>query len=279
MFLQHLVSSQLKISATAIQNFLNVAEAGPAHYLTNNVLRFPQAKSPSAIYGTAMHKALEDFFRDYKHKKTFQKSILQESFQKTLTAEGLDEAEEKMLLDRGFSRLEALYPELVRDYGELYLEYRFNFEGSGVYLGDIRLSGAIDRVEVTPDKKLLVTDYKTGVGFPSLDSPGVGAHDKIKQWKYRLQLIFYALIFQESPRWNIFSEKKFELFFIEPDKKTGEYYHVEAYPQQSEIDRLKKLIMIIVDHIKKLDFPDVSAYPKTVEGNRQFEEDLLNGNI
>ncbi len=49
--------------------------------------------------------------------------------------------------------------------------------------------------------------------------------------------------------------------------------------QQGEIERLEKLVQKIAEHIKNLDFPDVSHYSQDVHGIRQFEEDLLNNKI
>ncbi len=56
------------MNATALQNFLNVADAGPEYFVSNSLLRFPQAKNISASYGSAIHQALEDFFSDYSKK-------------------------------------------------------------------------------------------------------------------------------------------------------------------------------------------------------------------
>jgi DNA helicase-2/ATP-dependent DNA helicase PcrA len=45
---------------THLNNFLNIIEGGPLLFLEQNLLRFPQAKTVSNIYGTAIHKAIED---------------------------------------------------------------------------------------------------------------------------------------------------------------------------------------------------------------------------
>ena len=75
-FLKSIIGSTLKLSATSVQNFLDVTSGGPRYFLTRNLLQFPQAKSENATYGSAIHKGLEDFFKDYKFKKTFNKEIL-----------------------------------------------------------------------------------------------------------------------------------------------------------------------------------------------------------
>lgn len=67
-FLADRISKMFVMNATALQSFLNVVDAGPEHFVANSLLRFPQAKNISASYGSAIHKALEDFFTDYTSK-------------------------------------------------------------------------------------------------------------------------------------------------------------------------------------------------------------------
>lgn len=173
--------------------------------------------------------------------------------------------------------LEKLYGEITgKKYGELHLE--FDFRTPGVFLDGVQLTGKIDRIEVLADGTVRVTDYKTGGGFSSFHDSGA-AYERIKKWKYRLQLAFYAILFELSPRWQRFERKEYELLFIEPNRKTGEFDRVVEYVQEGEIERTKKLIRAMSDKLEKLDFPDVSAYSRDVDGIRQFEEDLIAGNV
>ncbi len=273
-FLSGYISGNFSLSATALQNFLDITSGGPTHFIANNILRFPQAKSESASYGTAMHKALEDFFSDYKIHGTYKKDILFQSFEKKLKQDGFESVTEKLFMDRGQANLSKLYDKITgTTYGELHLEHRFN----DTYLGDIRLTGAIDRIEITPEGKLIITDYKTGGGFDSLVW-GSG-YEALKKWKYQLQLAFYAVLFSLSPRWQAYNQHEYRLFFIEEDRETGEFYEVIEYVHEGEIERTKSLIRAVMERIRTLDFPDISVYPQTVEGIRQFEEDLLSQNL
>lgn len=86
-FLRERIKKNFTLSATALQNFLNVVDGGPEKFVANNVLRFPQAKSLAACYGTAMHKGLEDFFSDYQRTGGYSKKILTESFRKAFLRE------------------------------------------------------------------------------------------------------------------------------------------------------------------------------------------------
>lgn len=112
-FLADRIRKQFTMSVTALQNFLNVADGGPEHFVSNNILRFPQAKSESACYGSAMHKALEVFFTDYKKTGLYSKSTLLETFETAFRQERFSEATEHDFLQRGTENLNALYSEIT----------------------------------------------------------------------------------------------------------------------------------------------------------------------
>lgn len=278
-FLTDRIAKQFTMSVTALQNFLNVADGGPEHFVSNNILRFPQAKSESACYGSAMHKALEVFFTDYKKTGLYSKSLLLETFETAFKQERFSEATEHDFLERGDENLNALYSEITgKAYGDLHLEYDFRSAFGGIFLDGMQLTGKIDRIEVIDNAKLIITDYKTGGGFDSFADTG-SAYEKIKKWKYKLQFCFYAVLFELSPQWARFQQKEFSLVFIEQDRKTGRFVTVTDYVQQGEIERTKALIRAVMSKINSLDFPDTAAYSPDIAGIRQFEEDLLEGKI
>ena len=278
-FLADRITKQFTLSVTALQNFLNVADGGPEYFVSNNILRFPQAKSESACYGSAMHKALEVFFTDYKKTGLYSKSTLLDAFEIAFRQERFAPDTERDFLARGTENLDALYSEITgKSYGELHLEYDFRSAFGGIFLDGIQLTGKIDRVEVIDNQKLIITDYKTGAGFDSFADIG-SAYEKVKKWKYKLQLCFYAILFELSPQWARFQQKEYTLFFIEQDRKTGRFVSVTDYVQQGEIERTKVLVKAVMSKINSLDFPDVSAYSSDIAGIRQFEEDLIAGKV
>lgn len=278
-FLRDRIEKQFIMSATALQNFLDITSGWPTHFIANNILRFPWAKNIAGSYGSAMHAALENFFTDYKNNNSYKKEILFTSFEKSLKDEGFEKSIENTWLEKWRENLNALYTELVgKSYGELSLEKDFRTEWGGVWLWDIQLTGKIDRIERLADDTLIITDYKTGGGFDSFDGKWA-EYAKLKQWKYRLQLAFYAILFELSPRYRMFPKKQFELFFIEKNHDENRFHRVTEYIHEGEIERTKSLIRAATDCIRTLKFPDMSQYPQTVEGIRMFEKDLLKWQI
>jgi len=74
----------------------------------------------------------------------------------------------------------------------------------------------------------------------------------------------------------MFQNKKYELFFVEKNRDEDRFHRVVEYIQTGEVERTKKLIIAVMSKIESLNFPDINKYPKTLDGIRQFEEDLLN---
>jgi DNA helicase-2/ATP-dependent DNA helicase PcrA len=53
------ILEEYKLSVTHMNNFLDVADGGPYFFLTHNLLRFPEALSPSAAYGDSVHQTIK----------------------------------------------------------------------------------------------------------------------------------------------------------------------------------------------------------------------------
>ena len=283
-FLREQTWSKFVMNATALQWFLDIVDAGPEMFVKRNLLRFPQAKNIAASYGSAIHKWLEDFFHDYIDRGTYSKDILINSFEDSLKREWFDIQLQEDFLEKGRDNLNSLFPEITgKKYWPLALEYDFRSAYGWVFLQNpygeaIRLTWKIDRIETLEDESLIITDYKTGKWFDDFSFTWA-EYLKIKQWKYKLQLCFYAILFELSPRWKGYPKKLYELSFVEKNVKENRFHIVSEYVQQWEIDRTKKLILAVMKKVQNLDFPDTSSYPQTLEWIRQFEEDLIEGKI
>lgn len=98
------------MSVTHLNNFLDVTRGGPAVFLEQNLLQFPQSKIPSGAYGTAIHSTLE---RIYSFIKTEGKNptitkVLQ-WFEEALYLERLSLSDFNLYKGRGEQALRAYY--------------------------------------------------------------------------------------------------------------------------------------------------------------------------
>ncbi|MFC1780511.1 ATP-dependent helicase [Patescibacteria group bacterium] len=251
-FLNSLLSN-FKLSVTALNTYLK------CHYKfkINNILRTPRAKPTYLAFGTAIHKAFEKFFRKFiKIKKPPQKLLLFKEFEKALEKELLDEKEFKETLQRGKKVLDEYYEKNKDRFTEpLYIEYSFGFRK--VRLGDISLSGKIDKIEfVNKDKKeVKVIDYKTGTPKTRGEIEG---KTKYSDGDLLRQLLFYKILSQLDRNFN-YTVVKGEFDFVE--SKSGKGAKKEEYEYSDEqIENLKNTIRENMKQIYNLEFERTKEY-------------------
>lgn len=262
-----------KLSATHLGNFLDVSRGGPELFLLQNLLRFPQAMSPSASFGSAIHATLQ---RAHGH----------------LTATGNKRPIEDVLGD--FEVILGEYQLTSDDFGHYlkkgsdvlgnFLTKRYesfsptqrveqNFAGDAVIVGEARLSGAIDLMDIDEENKTItVTDYKTGKSVANWK--GRTDYEKIKLHHYRQQLMFYKLLIENSRRFTGYTVTKGFIEFVEPDEQ-GAINRIEIDYDRDELAEFTKLIGAVWSRIQTLDFTLLTEYDKSLKGIQSFELDIL----
>lgn len=260
-----------KLSSTHLNNFIDITRGGPTAFLMNNLLRFPQAKSANANYGTAIHATLQ---RAHNHlTATGERRPLEDvlgDFIVELTNQHLDKSDFETYKKRG---TDALTTYLSRNYlsftpGQ---KTELSFANQGVVIGDAILTGNLDLVDIH-DNTMTVTDYKTGK--PSVDWRGKTDFEKIKLHKYRQQLMFYQLLAEHSRDYATYEFAGGVLQFVEPDTH-GEIHTLEETFSREDLERFTQLIQAIWQCITTLDFPDVSDFEPNYKGVLAFEQSLV----
>ena len=267
-----------KLSATHLNNFLDVSRGGPQNFLLNNLLHFPSAKNSAAAYGTAIHSSLQQAHCSFSadHQLPSLERILQ-FFQKSLESQHLPADDFQLYLDKGKSALTAFLNAKSSDFHDTDLA-ELDFSNQGVIIDNARLTGKLDVVDIDKQNKtIFVTDYKTGK--PSHSWKGSADYEKIKLHKYRQQLMFYQLLVEHSRDYSNFTFTGGQLQFVEPDMKTGDILSLEDTFSSEELSEFAKLVNIIWQKITTLDMPDISRYSPDYKGMLQFEKDLLTGEI
>jgi DNA helicase-2/ATP-dependent DNA helicase PcrA len=264
-----------KLSATHINAFLDITHDGPNGFLVNNLLRFPQGKSPSASYGSAMHTALQ---RAHSHlsatgKQRPHEDILHD-YEEALRSTQLTDHDFQTYLQKGSSAL-STYLDAKYDTFAPNQKAELNFAGQSVFIGDAHLTGSLDLVDFT-DNTLTITDYKTG--RPARSWQGRDEYEKIKLHKYKQQLMFYYLLVAHSRDFAKYDVEKAVLQFVEATPQQ-EIVSLEARFSREDLEEFSRLIQIIWHHIQALELPDVSGYDASYQGIIAFEKDLLEGKI
>ena len=265
-----------QMPVTHLNNFLNIAKGGPQYFLEQNLLRFPQAKSPSGSFGSAIHSTLENASLFLK-KEGFLPKVdeILAWFEKFLKKERLAPMDYDLFYNRGIEALTKFWAEKQNTFTPKDV-VEFNFKDQGVIVNGALLSGKIDRIVDMGAGKLEVHDYKTGKAKDEWE--GRDDYEKTKLYEYERQLLYYKLLVENSREFgNKYKVKRGALEFIEP--KNDRVCELSLEFDDEKVDRLAKLLGIVYRKIKDLDLPDVSKYSADLKGIVEFEEDLLEGKI
>jgi DNA helicase-2/ATP-dependent DNA helicase PcrA len=295
-FMKSLVKDY-KLSVTAFNNFLDLSNGGPKYFLEKNLLRFPQAKSVYAEYGTAMHEGISKYIiASKKAGELVDISVLMDEFVSKLRRSRLTDKEFKEFSAKGKKYLERVYRDIfvsgkfgLQDISEL------SFSSENVLVGEefldeisfgkdeeyeveqAHLNGAMDWVsfDLSEDGKkvesMKVVDFKTGSALESWDK-NYQEYQKTKAWKYRNQLAFYYLLMKGHRKLSRVPIAECGLYFLEADEGS-EYLGLQV--GEEELAKMERLVTIVYNRIINLDFPDVSMYTPDFMGTCQFVDDLL----
>lgn len=269
--------SDYRLSVTHLNNFLDVTANGPAYFLEQNLLHFPQPMSVASTFGSAIDSALTELVRYPKYNAGEQAPLdrLVAVFRRELAKGRLPQDEARKQIRRGEEVL-AAYVTAKKGYFQLEDEAQVDFRNEGVVIEGAPLSGKIDLLR-SQKGAFEVVDFKTGKASERWEGVGMDQHEKIKLHKYKQQLVFYQLLLNRSARHTI-PVSSLALEFVE-SAIDGPVITLIYHTDEEELLRLSKLIGIVYKKIMALDFPDVSHYEQNIKGIMQFEDDLLSGKI
>jgi DNA helicase-2/ATP-dependent DNA helicase PcrA len=222
------------LSVTALNNFYTC----PARYFVNNLLQIPASYSRTLLYGSLIHKALEEFFTASRDAgAVLPKDDLVTRFEQALEAEYLDETDRKDMHSRGVESLSG-YWEANHDQWSHLITTELRINGVVVALpngGEITLTGALDKLEhnVDDEQRVRVIDYKTGKVYSKKSKDEQAALDR--------QIVFYSLLLQHY-RKGYYSMESGMLDFIEPHSDSGNYEQHRLQPSSDDVaDLLSKI--------------------------------------
>jgi DNA helicase-2/ATP-dependent DNA helicase PcrA len=258
-----------KLNPTDLTKFINLVHSGPESFFMECFLRFPAAPSFIKSYGTAIHNMLRFIGLIFIEEGALpsEKRVM-EIFEIQLRRIDLPAAELANLLERGRTTLR----QWLRQQGKSLKtsdRYEFNFSNENSLLGDVKLGGIVDRLIIDErSKRITVMDYKIGRSYTSWQGNILKLHN------FRLQLIFYKFLIENSARFKNYTVSQGVIEFVEPDEK-GKIQRLVLDYDETEMERVRQLISAVWRGVQSLELPDTSAYPKTLKGIRQFEDDLI----
>jgi DNA helicase II / ATP-dependent DNA helicase PcrA len=267
-----------KLSVTHLNNFLDVVNGGPHLFLEQNLLRFPKSKSFSSAYGTAIHEAIAQFYRQFKgfgKMPAFEEMV--QIFEITLKEQRLTEMQEENGINKGRDALREFYTQKKLDF-DIRHDIELDFGHQNVRVGNAHITGKLDQIWYNDDKtEAIVVDLKTGKSADSWRGDDIMMQ---KLDRYRRQLVFYRLLVENSRDYSHLKVNQGGLLFVEPDKKDRNLVKTLMLDiTNDDVNEIRNLVRIVWEKITNFDFPDTSGYEKTNKGVEQFIEDLVSGVI
>lgn len=266
--------SNYRLSITHLQHFLNVADGGPNEWFMRYLLRFPQPVTPHMALGIAVHNTLDAAHKFLQQNGTQRplEELLQD-FETSLQRCRLSPADERHELARGRAMLTQYLTERYKDFKPAE-RFEYDLGSKRLNLGDVQVTGKVDRITPVGDREVCVVDFKTGKPMFAWETSD--QHKAIAMYHYKQQLAFYRLLLEESDAFGPGTKVvDTALEYIHPDA-SGQLAPLLHYtPSDDDIKRLQRLAQAAWKRMCSLDFPDTSHYEKSLKGIQQFEEDLL----
>jgi DNA helicase-2/ATP-dependent DNA helicase PcrA len=207
------VLENFQMNVTALNNYLNC----PLEFYFKNLIRIPSPKNENTEFGSSVHYALEQLFRNMMEndKKFAEPGFFIASFDWYMNRhrESFTHEQFKRRKEYGHIILPAYYEKYVHTWNPIVsIERRIN----NVAIEGVPAKGMLDKLEFD-GKQVNIVDYKTG--NPDNSTQKIkGPNDKQPLGgDYWRQAVFYKLLVDRGQRdWQVIST---EFDFIEPNNK------------------------------------------------------------
>lgn len=237
--------------------FLSFLEC-PRRFFYENILRLPRTQNKLQHYGTAIHEALENLFKNIQQNKPISKELLLEFYTQAVDRALMNDEDQREVLEQGKKVLAAYYDFYADTFVKpLYLERDYN--RIPVNYKDIPLSGKIDKVqwENKESNTVCVIDYKTGNPRSANDLKGETAR---KDFNYFYQLMFYKLLLEHDESLNVKVESgMIDFVALDSDKKS--FKQVKITWSLEEFEAFLALLEKAHTHIVQMQFQGNEDFP------------------
>ncbi len=196
-------------SPTGFNNYA----ASPWQYYFRTLLRLPDSPSLPMLFGTAIHAGLKAYHNKMKAGKSSIDDAIR-AFESELTHLPLSPLDRKELMKTGRPALQAYLTQegqTMKDALESEFSITVSLTVPGV--GEVPLTGKLDRLDKKDGNIVEVIDYKTG---PVKSENEIKGLTKSGNGDYYRQLVFYKLLLDKDGRYAM---DQGALHFVEPDAK------------------------------------------------------------
>lgn len=237
-------AKQFKMSASALTTFVDIVNAGPEAFFKSYILQAPREPATASLaLGDLIHATFEQVTT-----QDLTEAQAAEFFLAELEKMDLEVAVAKEIRETGsaalLTALKAFEPILRSGKAEV------DFRSEHLVVDGVPVTGKIDHLAIDEKTKTIeVYDFKTGK-FHNKKWDAVPA-----LYKYKLQLLFYKLLLNASPRFAKYQVARAHILFVKPDNDGMVYDKVYDYTAADEA-AFKKLLSAVYQQVLALDFLD-----------------------
>ncbi|MCA9327584.1 PD-(D/E)XK nuclease family protein, partial [Candidatus Saccharibacteria bacterium] len=266
--LQELLRERLKryqLSPTHLTHFIDLEYGGPQSFLIGTILRFPSAPTVDIAFGNAMHETLQWLQNELNtNGKLPGVAAAQRHVEHILANQPLTDSQRATQVARAHTALTAYLKHARTSFKQGDVAEK-SFRDEGVFVQGAHLGGKVDLLVIDKaNKTIRVVDYKTG-------KPGT---DPAKLHRYTLQLYCYKLLVEGSHSFAGYTVTDGTLVFVEPDDK-GNIVERAITFDSTELDRVRRLLAAMWEHVQSLDIPDTRMYGTSYADIKRFEDALI----
>ncbi len=235
------------LSVTAINNFLDC----PWNYFYSNLIRIPKMQTKYMLLGNAVHAALALLHQDAQKGKAKSKKDYEEFLEDYIRAR----ASSAIVFESTLALAKEYFFDWWQEYSaelgvrKVFNEYRIDTELSLDLpeLPKVRLTGILDKLEFLDEKRVVVTDFKTGKPKTRNDILG---NTKSSNGDYFRQLVFYKLLLELEGKYEM---QEGVIDFVQR-KDNGQMIRESFEVTGGDLEKLKEEIHEVSQKIYKLDF-------------------------
>lgn len=247
------------ISATAYGNY----KSSPWKYFFKNILRLPESKGPTLVYGSAIHTALEEVGKNVFAQESIDFEKAHQAFISVVEKSDLEASDKEKLLQGAMESIQGYVTQATfGTEGKVEYDVSVPLEIRGV--GEVVIRGKLDRIDILGGNAVRVIDYKTGRSKTEGEIRGT---TQSSDGSYYVQLLFYALLLKHSDK-DRFDMKEGVFEFVEKDP-SGKYVSRAFTPSQKEVDAFEEELIADIADIANGAFFDAPV-PEEYESLARF---------
>ncbi len=252
-----------RMSASSLTSFIDVCYAGPEAFFEDRILMAPvDIENDAMIFGTLIHSTFEKVTNDNLSDEEALEYFLAELDKKDLPQETKARLREKGPADLAIS-LKKFANILHNGKAEV------NLGPDRLMIDGIPVTGVIDHISINEDaKEIEIYDFKTS-GY---HKEKWTSHSTL--YKYMLQLGFYKLLLNNSPKYAKYKVNKAHILFVVPDNDSEVYdkvYDFNAVDEKMLLD-IMKAVYYQISTLKFIEDPELMIAADSNKGIKDIKD-------